>query len=98
LERYQPAIAGLCRKYGVRPLELFGSAARGGFDPERSDLDFLVLYADEGGQDLVDRYLGLRDALGQLLGRPVDLVDIRAARNPYLIAEALKHRVRLYAA
>ena len=32
----------LCRRFHVRRLDLFGSAARGDFDPERSDLDFLV--------------------------------------------------------
>jgi hypothetical protein len=36
--------------------------------------------------------------LEQLFGKKVDLVDIRAARNPYFIAEALRSRVRLYAA
>ena len=35
-------LADLCRRFGVRRLDLFGSAARGDFDPERSDLDFLV--------------------------------------------------------
>jgi len=32
----------LCRRYGVRKLELFGSATDGAFDPRTSDLDFLV--------------------------------------------------------
>jgi predicted nucleotidyltransferase len=35
-------IVDLCRRYRVRKLELFGSAANGRFDPETSDLDFLV--------------------------------------------------------
>ena len=32
----------LCERYGVQKLELFGSAARGEFDPAHSDLDFIV--------------------------------------------------------
>ena len=32
----------LCVKYRVKRLDLFGSAARDDFDPETSDLDFLV--------------------------------------------------------
>jgi len=32
----------LCERYGVERLELFGSAARGEFDPAHSDLDFIV--------------------------------------------------------
>ena len=32
----------LCERYGVERLELFGSEARGEFDPAKSDLDFIV--------------------------------------------------------
>ena len=32
----------LCERFGVERLELFGSAARGEFDPANSDLDFIV--------------------------------------------------------
>jgi hypothetical protein len=34
VERNLPAIAELCRRFGVRRLDLFGSAAIGRFDPE----------------------------------------------------------------
>ena len=36
----------LCERYGVERLELFGSAARGEFDPAKSDLDFIVPMKD----------------------------------------------------
>ena len=36
------AIAALCRAHGVSRLQLFGSAATGGFDADRSDYDFIV--------------------------------------------------------
>jgi uncharacterized protein len=78
-------IAALCRRYGVHRLEVFGSAARGtDFDPARSDADFLVEF--EPGNDLpfLQRYFGLQEALAQLLGRSVDLVEPSAVRNPYL--------------
>ena len=32
----------LCREYGVKRFEVFGSAVSGGFDGQSSDLDFLV--------------------------------------------------------
>ncbi len=38
------AIEDVCRRFGVERLEVFGSATRAGFDPERSDLDFLVRF------------------------------------------------------
>jgi predicted nucleotidyltransferase len=56
----------------VRRLNLFGSAARGDFDPQRSDVDFLVEF-DRTHTDAL--YFGLKEALEGLLGRPVDLVE-----------------------
>ena len=40
IEAHLEAIRTLCREYGVRGLELFGSAATDAFDPERSDVEF----------------------------------------------------------
>src|SRR5271157_4475139 len=66
-------IADICRRFGVRRLAVFGSAARGqDFDPERSDVDFLVAFEPPQGPSLGD-YLALRDALAAAVGRPVDL-------------------------
>ena len=36
----------LCERFGVERLELFGSAARGAFDPAHSDLDCIVPMKD----------------------------------------------------
>ena len=92
------ALARLCQKYEVQALELFGSAARGEFDPASSDLDFLVAFLPQGNVDAADRYLGLLVDLEDLFQRKIDLVDVRAHRNPFFMAEALRTRVRLYAA
>ena len=76
-------IAAICRRYGVRRLNLFGSAARGtDFDPDRSDADFLVEFEnDNGTASPLQRYLGLERDLAQLLERPVDLVERHALEN-----------------
>jgi len=39
---HREELRALCRRFHVRRLDVFGSAARGDFDPVRSDLDFLV--------------------------------------------------------
>lgn len=44
----KPKIAAICREHGVQALWLFGSAAKGAWNPETSDLDFLV---DMGNRD-----------------------------------------------
>ena len=73
----------LCEQYDVIRLALFGSAARGDFDPAKSDLDFLVLFDRRDQPDYVPRYLGLADSLEELFGRKVDLITELAAQSPY---------------
>ena len=42
------ALADLCRRFHIRRLEVFGSAARGtDFDAQRSDADFLIAFEPE---------------------------------------------------
>jgi predicted nucleotidyltransferase len=54
----------LCRRFHVRRLDLFGSAARGDFDPERSDIDFVVEFDHGHPQALsLKTYFGFKEAL-----------------------------------
>jgi predicted nucleotidyltransferase len=96
VKSHKDGIAAICRKYGVRKLELFGSAARGDFDSE-SDVDLFFEF-DANPSALADRFFGLMEELEQLLGRKVDLVSSLDARNPYFLQVANRHRVTLYAA
>ena len=91
-------LAELCRHYGVARLEVFGSAARGAdFDPQTSDADFLVEFDPDSDLRPFHRYFALAEALGNALGRPVDLVESGAVRNPYLRAAIDKSRELVYA-
>jgi predicted nucleotidyltransferase len=78
-------LAELCRRYNVRNLELFGSATGIGFDPNSSDLDFLVEFDSVREGQCARRYFGLLFALEDVLGRHVDLVETAAIRNPYFL-------------
>ena len=75
-------IEQLCREHHVARLELFGSAVDGRFRPGESDLDFLVTYAPDSHQGLFE-HTGLMQALADLFGTEVDLVEEIAIRNPY---------------
>lgn len=83
IKRHRVELTAICRRFGVRRLELFGSGASGGLRTESSDLYFLVEFAPPFGRGYSDRYFGLQEALEALLGRPVDLVVASAIRNPY---------------
>lgn len=89
-------IAALCLRYGVRRLELFGSAARGGFRPGCSDYDFLVDLDPAAGGSRAARLVGLAESLEALLGAPVDRVNPRSIRNPYFAAEVERTRTPVY--
>lgn len=97
LQQHLDPIATLCRKYGVQKLDVFGSAARGDFDPARSDIDFFFEF-DSNPSSLSDRFFGLLEDLEQLLGRKVDLVSSKDVRNPFFLKAANQHRIELYAA
>ena len=88
----------LCRRFHVRRLDLFGSAAREDFDPARSDLDFLVEFQPAPPGGYADAFFGLKESLEQLFGRPVDLVAAAAIRNPFFRESVEGAKVPLYAA
>jgi len=98
IEAHRTEIAELCRRFHVRRLDVFGSAARGtDFDPTRSDVDLLVTYLPGHATD-IGEYLDLRDALADLLGRPVDLVMENAVENPFIRTGIERSRQPLYGA
>lgn len=90
-------VAVVCRRFGVRRLEVFGSAAADGFDPQRSDVDLLVQF-DDTGADPLDEYFGLKTQLEVVLERPVDLLVAGTVRNPYVLAGINASRQLVYAA
>lgn len=96
VETKRGEIAALCRRLGVRRLDVFGSAVSDDFDIEHSDVDVLVEFDDEVGGG-IRLYFALKDGLEQILDRPVDVVSARAIRNPYFEAQVLATRERLYA-
>ena len=97
IELHQEELRALCRRFQVRRLDLFGSAARGDFDPEHSDIDFIVKFDRSAPQHPFDAYFGLKEELEALFGRKVDLVELSAVRNPYLRASIEQSRENVYA-
>lgn len=75
-------IADICRRYGVRRLQMFGSAAEGTDGPD-SDVDLLVEFVSgqyPSGFALVDFQDELSVTFG---GRPVDLAFPSVLDNPF---------------
>lgn len=98
IEQHRPQIEALCRRFGVKRLELFGSAASGKFDPTTSDVDFFVEFDRRTDLRPARQYFGFLHALEDLLGRHVDLIQPRLVTNPYFAETANRYKTELYAA
>ena len=96
IESKRAEVRSLCQRHHVRLLDVFGSAVRGGFDPDRSDLDFTIEFEELTPGDLAHAYFGMKEGLEALFQRPVDLVMDDAIVNPYFRASVDAHRERVY--
>lgn len=75
-------IAELCRKYGVKKLSLFGSAARDEITAD-SDIDLMVEFEPGSRTSLWDMP-AMQKEMSALFGdRPVDLVPPDVLKNPF---------------
>lgn len=92
----QDSINALCRQYGVRKLEVFGSVLRDDFDSEASDVDVLVMF-ESGQSNSFSNFLDLKDALEALFNRPVDLLEPHTIRNRRLRHHIKQSSVLVYA-
>lgn len=99
IQQNQTAIADLCKRYRVKRLDVFGSAARAAdFNLEHSDADFLVEFAESSRSPSLQEFFALRQELEQIIGRHVDLAEVAALHNPYLLASIEQSRELVYAA
>ena len=97
LQALHADIEALCRRHGVRRLDLFGSAALGEAGAG-SDYDFLVEFEPFPSGGYADAYFGLLEDMQDLLGTPVELVAEHAIRNPYFLQAVQAQRAPLYVA
>ena len=98
LLEHDDAIRHLCASLAVRELRVFGSVITDQFDPQRSDLDFLVEFHDPDKPGIFDRYMALADGLEFIFQRPVDLITKQAMKNPVFRQTVDSTSQALYAA
>jgi hypothetical protein len=89
-------LQAFCQTWQIAELALFGSVLREDFGPE-SDVDVLVSFQPEVSWSLFD-LVAMQDQLEALFGRPMDLVEKEALRNPFRRHTILNSREVLYAA
>lgn len=97
LSRNREAVRELCVAQRVSELELFGSATTMDFDPESSDLDFLVQFEEPDRPGIADRFMGLAEGLERIFSRKVDLITKRSMKNPVFIGAVNRSKQVVYA-
>lgn len=86
-----------CQAYQVQELYAFGSVVTGELRAT-SDLDFLVRFERSGGDGAFGQFMGFKERLESLYGRPVDLLTLRRFRNPLFQQEIDRSKSLVYAA
>lgn len=89
-------LEGICQRWGIARLFVFGSFARGEDRPE-SDIDLMVAFSP-GRKPSLWRFVELKDEFEALLGRSVDLVIEGSVENPYRRRNIERDLTQIYAA
>lgn len=95
LKDHLEQIKQLCNTYHVRSLFAFGSVVSDRLKAG-SDIDLIVDIDSKDPLDYSDNYFGLKFQLENILKRPVDLLEDKALRNPFLKEQIDNTKVLIY--
>ncbi|MCX6238393.1 MAG: nucleotidyltransferase domain-containing protein [Bacteroidia bacterium] len=73
----------LCQQNKVKSLYVFGSVLTDHFN-DKSDIDLVVDIDSSDPYEYADNYFNLKFALQDLLKRPIDLLENKAIKNPFI--------------
>jgi len=88
-------ITALCDKHKVAKLFVFGSILTDHYK-KSSDIDLLVDFTGVDTFDYADNYFDLKISLEELLQRPIDLLEEKALKNPYLRKSIDSSKQKIY--
>jgi uncharacterized protein len=83
IDQNKDQITALCNMHKVAKLFVFGSVLTHKFK-KSSDIDFLVDFNNVDLYEYADNYFNLKNSLESLLNRPIDLLEDKAIKNPFL--------------
>lgn len=96
LKPHLSSLDAVCKKYDVEKLYVFGSLVTGDFDPEKSDVDFLVRFRHDEKVGIA--FLSMMIEMEALLNRKIDLIRERPFENEYFARSVAATKTLLYAA
>lgn len=95
LETYKEQIQRLCENHKVRTLYSFGSVNTTRFSKD-SDVDLMVDFETNDPFEYSDNYFDLKFELEKILKRPIDLLESKAIKNPFLRENIDKSKILIY--
>ena len=88
-------LPGICEKYDIAFVDLFGSLARED-DSLESDIDLIIDFQEPRNHEISKRFFGFLHTIEDRYGRKVDILTPSSLTNPYLVKEINKDRIRIY--
>jgi predicted nucleotidyltransferase len=83
LNKHIKQIKELCAQHQVRSLFAFGSVLTDKFNAD-SDIDLIVDIDSNDPLDYSDHYFALKYQLENILKKPIDLLEEKALKNPFV--------------
>lgn len=96
IEQNIDKIKKLCAAHKVVRLFAFGSVLKESSFNKDSDIDLIVDFAHIDLHGYADNYFDMKQQLEEIFKRPVDLLEEKAIRNPYLRREIDKEKKLIY--
>jgi len=95
LQEHIKQINELCDAHDVRSLFAFGSVVSGKLNTD-SDIDLIVDIKSKDPIDYSDNYFALKFQLENILERPIDLLESKSIKNPFLKQQIDNTKVLVY--
>ena len=96
LDTYSSNLKNLCQQNKVKSLYVFCSVLTDNFN-DNSDIDLVVDIDSNDPFEYADYYFSLKFALQDLLKRPIDLLENKAIKNPFIRNSIDNSKYLLYA-
>jgi predicted nucleotidyltransferase len=96
LDKYSKEINNLCLQNKVKSLYVFGSILTEKFT-DKSDIDLVVDIDSNDPFVYAENYFNLKFGLESLLSRPIDLLENKAIKNPYILQNIDRSKSLVYA-